>query len=50
VIESSSGAYVVSASPGSSQIGLNVSGSNLQMILGSGAVRSISFQIQDHEF
>jgi hypothetical protein len=50
VVESGSGAYVVSASPSSAQIGLNVSGSNLQMILGSGAVRSISFQVKDHEF
>lgn len=50
VVESGSGAYVVSASPTSGQIGLNVSGSNLQMILGSAAVRSISFQIHDHEF
>lgn len=50
VVESGSGAYVVSGSPTSGQVGLNVSGSNLQMILGSGAVRSISFQIHDHEF
>lgn len=50
VVESGSGAYVIGASPSSAQIGLNVSGSNLQLILGSAAGRSISFQVRDHEF
>ncbi len=50
VIESGSAAWVVSGSPASGEVGLNVSGSNLQMVLGSSAARTIGWVVRDVEF
>ncbi|MBX3170114.1 MAG: hypothetical protein KF760_22100 [Candidatus Eremiobacteraeota bacterium] len=50
VIESGSAAWVLSGSPASGEVGLNVSGSNLQMVLGSSAARTIGWVVRDVEF